>query len=96
MSKVHSTRFQVQNNFLSFYVLENDGRNNCKMLSKMNFQWMHKCVKWLQIVKRIMKKRGPENLHMEMTKQGETQALQSFDFRILSHTEPQFQLFQIC
>ena len=27
-----------------------------------------------------MKKRGPENLHMEMTKQGQTQALQSLIF----------------
>ena len=27
-----------------------------------------------------MKKTGPENLHMEMTKQGETQALQSLIF----------------
>ena len=30
-----------------------------------------------------MKKRGPENLHMEMTKQGETQALQSLIFAYL-------------
>ena len=51
--------------FLTFYVLGNDGRNNCKMLSKMGFQWMHKCVKLWQIVKRIMKKRRPGNLHMK-------------------------------
>ena len=77
VSKVPSARFRPQNNLLTFYVLENDGRNNCKMLSKMGFQWMHKCVKLWQIVKRIMKKR---HLHMKMTKQGETQPLQSLIF----------------
>ena len=41
---------------------------------------MHKFVKWGQIVKRIMENRGPENLHMEMTKQGEPQPLQSLIF----------------
>ena len=41
---------------------------------------MHKCVKWWQIVKRSMKIKCPNNLRMEMTKQGEIQALQSLIF----------------
>ena len=77
VSKVPSTRFRVQSNISIFCVLENEGRNNCKMLLKMGFQWMHKCVKWWPIVKRSMKIKCPENLRMEMTKQGEIQALQS-------------------
>jgi len=60
VSKVPPTRFQPQNNFLTFYVLENDGRQNCKMLSHMGFQWMHKYVKMWQIVKRSMKKEAPK------------------------------------
>ncbi len=46
----------------------------------MGFQWMHKCIIGGQIVKRIMKKRRPGNLHMKITKQGETQPLQSLIF----------------
>ena len=73
VSKVASTRFQVQSDFYIFYVLENDGRTNCKMLSNKGFQWRHKCAKCGQIAKRSMKIKGPNNLRMEMTKQGETQ-----------------------
>ena len=83
--QVDPTRFRGQSDISIFWVLENEGRNNCKMLLKMGFQWMHKCVKWWQIVKRIMKKRGPGNLHMEMTKQGQTQALQSLIFEYFLH-----------
>ena len=78
--QVDPTRFRVQNIFLLFLALENEGRDNCKMLSKKGFQWRPKCAKCGQIVKRRMKIKGPENLHMEMTKQGETQALQSLIF----------------
>ena len=80
VSKVASTRFRVQSDLFIFYVLENDCRHNCKMLSKKGFQWKHKCAKCGQIVKRSMKIKGPNNLRMEMTKQGETQALQSLIF----------------
>ena len=80
VSQMASARFRGQPVFFIFYVLENDGRDNCKMLSRKGFQWRHKCAKCGQIVKRIMKKRRPENLHMEMTKQGETQTLQSLIF----------------
>ena len=66
--------------FFIFYVLENAGRDNFKMLSKKGFQWRHKFAKCGQIVKRSMKIKGPNNLRMEMTKQGETQALQSLIF----------------
>ena len=77
VSQMASPRFRGQFDFLTFVRSGKDGRNNCKMLSKMGFQWMHKCVKCEQIVKRIMNKRGPENLHMKTTKQGEIQTLQS-------------------
>ena len=80
VSKVPSARFRGQSIFSIFYVLGNDGRNPCKMLLKKNFQWRHKCAKCGQIVKRSMKIKGPNNLRMEMTKQGETQALQSLIF----------------
>ena len=43
--------------------------------------------------KRIMKKRGLENLHMEMTKQGETQALQSLIFEYHPTQNRSFKLF---
>ena len=43
-----------------------------------------------------MKIKGPNNLHMETTKQGETQPPKSLKFEYLhSYTESQFQLFQI-
>ena len=80
VSMVPSARFHPGFDCLTFLRSGNDSRNNCKMLSKMGFQWMHKCVKCEQIVKRIMKKEVPKHLHMKMTKQGETQTLQSMFF----------------
>ena len=60
-------------------------------MSKMDFKLIHKCDK---IVKQIMKQTGPENLHMEMTKQGETQALQSLIFASLPAPNRSFSFFR--
>ena len=97
--QVDPTRFRGQSDISIFCVLENEGRNNCKMLLKMGFQWMHKCVKCGQIVKRSMKIKGPNNLRMEMTKQVEiailcgkvlkNQALEGLYFTLFRHFHTQ-------
>ena len=46
----------------------------------MVLKLMHKCVKCATKVKQIMKNTGPENMHVQITKQVETQALQSLIF----------------
>ena len=45
VSKVASARFQGHLVFFVFYVLEKDGRNNCKMLPKLEVEWIHENVK---------------------------------------------------
>ena len=44
-SKVASTRFRGHFDLFVFYVLEKDGRNNCKMLPKLEVKWIHENVK---------------------------------------------------
>ena len=55
-------------------------QNNCKMFFKMEATWTHKCAKCDESVKQILKKAGPGNMHVKMSKQVETQALQSLIF----------------
>ena len=50
------------------------------MSSKMELQRIPKCVKCGKHVKEIMKKTGLGNKHMKITKQVETQTLQSLIF----------------
>ena len=69
-----------KSDFLYFGVLEIHSQNNCKMLSKMELQRIPKCVKCGKHVKEIMKKTGLGNMHMKITKQVETQTLQSLIF----------------
>ena len=57
-------------------------------------KWIHKCVKGDKNVKQIMKKTGPENLHMKMTKQAETQTLQSLIFVSAPTLNRGFHLFR--
>ena len=50
------------------------------MMSKIMQEWTHECARYRTIVTQILKKTSHENMHVKMTKQGETQALQSLIF----------------
>ena len=75
-----STHFRFDLNVLIKKSLKNTVQTYCICLSKMEPKRTPKCARYRTIVTQILKKTSHENMHIQMTKQGETQALQCFIF----------------